>query len=526
MGLVPGEVLAGTSYQVVREIGAGGMGVVYEVEHVRLRKRYVAKVIHDSIRGDATAPMRMEREAHVLAEINHPNVVQVHDVGTTPDGVSYFVMEKLEGNDLRHAMTSGALSTALAVGICADILEALDHVHRRGIVHRDIKPENVFLARTPTGVATKVLDFGIVHIFDKEHTSQARITKTGGFVGTLYYAAPEQMQGSPAGPANDVYACGLVLYEMLAGRGPFDDDPGVGLSRCFKPAPRLPETEQVSAALADVVAAALEQTPERRPTAGVLAAKLRELFPQTSTDPGTGVREQVDRLLVNMNLHTAKPGVSLALSAPPPTPLMAGAPPRTAEEASGPPSPRTTKEASAAGRPPSPAAIAYAATLGSAGADAPAGPIVDTSSGVSSTLDPPVLPKPSRAVMIGAPLAAVAVLGLLATAGITALRGHAASSLSASSAVSESPPIESALPEPTSSTTLAADAPELASSTTLAADAPEPASSDDLMPASSATLTSDEPEPAGSDAKPAVAVPGHPAKPRGNAEKSGYFHDL
>src|SRR5689334_5798699 len=96
-GLRPGQRLEGTSYEVVREIGSGGMGVVYEIEHVRLRKRYVAKVIHDTIKNDDAAQKRMDREAQVLASLSHPNVVQVHDVGTTNDGVHYFVMEKLDG---------------------------------------------------------------------------------------------------------------------------------------------------------------------------------------------------------------------------------------------------------------------------------------------------------------------------------------------------------------------------------------------------------------------------------------------
>jgi serine/threonine-protein kinase len=390
MALGAGQVIAGTSYQVVREIGAGGMGVVYEVEHVRLRKRYVAKVIHEQIRSDETAPKRMEREAQVLADINHPNVVQVHDVGVTPEGVSYFVMEKLEGTDLRHAMKEGKLSTSRAVAIAADVLDALEHVHRRGIVHRDIKPENIFLATTPAGFMTKVLDFGIVHIFDGERASHARITKTGGFVGTLYYAAPEQMQGLPAGPANDVYASGLVLFEMLAGRGPFDDDPGVGLSRCFKPAPRLPTSEHIPSAVADAVAAALEQDPAKRPPAGVLASRLRHTLSSLATDPGPapGPRATVENLLAHLDVTTA----------------------------------------------------AYGPTV--------PGPAVDTSSGVASSIQPfpKKQPRTPVALLIAAPLGGLVVLGLIAAAGITALR-RAPSSATAV-AVSASPLPSAAAPEP------------------------------------------------------------------------------
>jgi len=299
-------MLDGTSYQVVREIGAGGMGVVYEIEHVRLKKRYVAKVIHDQIKNDDGAAKRMEREAQVLAAISHPNIVQVHDVGTTQEGVSYFVMEKLEGVDLRSMMRHG-VTRLRSIDIIIDVLDALEYVHRRGIVHRDIKPENIFLSEQPRGTVTKVLDFGIVHIFDKDgRVSQGRITKTGGFVGTLYYAAPEQMQGKPASPPNDIYAAGLVLFELLAGKGPFDDDPGVGLSRCFKPAPRLTDfVPHAPRELSEVVATALEQEPERRPSAGALATELRGVAAALRSNPHVAEDEAIRAEVHDLLRHIA-----------------------------------------------------------------------------------------------------------------------------------------------------------------------------------------------------------------------------
>ena len=150
---------------------------------------------------------------------------------------------------------------------------------------------------------TKVLDFGVVHIFGHD-AQQGRITKTGGFVGTLNYAAPEQMQGKPAGPANDVYAAALVLFELIAGKGPFDDDPGVGLSRCFKPAPRL--TELVPDAPRDVteiIAKALEQDPSRRPTAGALARELRRSLNAVPEEADAVRAEVVEFGLLNRSIH-------------------------------------------------------------------------------------------------------------------------------------------------------------------------------------------------------------------------------
>jgi eukaryotic-like serine/threonine-protein kinase len=352
--LRPGQMLEGTSYQVVREIGAGGMGVVYEIEHVRLRKRYVAKVIHDQIRNEEGAAKRMEREAQVLAAISHPNIVQVHDVGTTADGVSYFVMEKLEGVDLRHTMKKHGVRRTRSIEIIADVLEALDYVHRRGIVHRDIKPENIFLAEQPQGTVTKVLDFGIVHIFDSDgRVSQGRITKTGGFVGTLYYAAPEQMQGKAAGPPNDVYAAGLVLFELLAGKGPFDDDPGVGLSRCFKVAPLLSEiVPNTPPELSAIIARALEQDPARRPPAGALASELRRVSAELRAAPGAAedeaIRAEVDDLLRRMPPPDAAPRPAAGRM---PTPDPAFADPNLPRDATS--APQTPLMGNAPGRVPS-----------------------------------------------------------------------------------------------------------------------------------------------------------------------------
>ncbi len=286
--LQPGELLEGTSYAIVRELGSGGMGVVYEIEHVRLNKRYVAKVLHAEVAAEEGAARRMEREAQVLAAISHPNIVQVHDVGVTPAGVRYFVMEKLEGADLRQHLRSARMPADRALELTIDVLDALAHVHERGIVHRDIKPENIFLARQGDATLTKVLDFGVVHMLDREGrtTEQQRLTKAGGFVGTLHYAAPEQMQGSGVGPPADVYAAALVLFELLAGKGPFDDDPGVGLSRCFKPAPSLLDVvPEASAEIAAAIAAALERDPSQRPTAAELAERLRAVVALPTSEP-------------------------------------------------------------------------------------------------------------------------------------------------------------------------------------------------------------------------------------------------
>lgn len=315
--LLPGQLLGGTSYEVVRELAAGGMGVVYEVEHIRLQKRYVAKIVQEDIENDAEALARIEREAKVLARMSHPNIVQVHDAGMTGDKTRYLIMEKLEGYDLRRWMKTRHVTTAEALGITAEVLDALAYLHAHGVVHRDIKPANVFMANQAGAAVIKVLDFGIVHLFDVRAEGERGLTKTGMFLGTLEYAAPEQMQGKPASPATDVYAAGLLLFELVAGKGPFDGDPGLGLSRCFKPAPVLADVVAAPRELSDLIARALDRDPAARPTASALAQDLRRLGAELPAPPSDRreddpIAAEVEDLLLNIGRDGERPAAAPA----------------------------------------------------------------------------------------------------------------------------------------------------------------------------------------------------------------------
>src|SRR5271169_1406514 len=219
----PGEHVPGSVYRVVRLIGAGGMGTVYDVEDTTIGKRYVLKTLHPQLGAREDLARRMQNEARTLARLNHTNIVEVITAGVTGDDLKlpYYVMERLNGQSLRLVLEKkGQLELAHAYHIAIDLLDALDHAHDKGVIHRDVKPDNIFLHRTSAGVTvTKLLDFGILSLLDATNRETA-----GRFLGTLRYAAPEQLRGDKPTPKVDVYATALVLYEMLAGCGPFDDE--------------------------------------------------------------------------------------------------------------------------------------------------------------------------------------------------------------------------------------------------------------------------------------------------------------
>src|SRR5258708_7052113 len=263
----PGERVPGTVYQVERVISAGGMGTVYDVEDTTIGKHYVLKTLHPQLGAREDLARRMQNEARTLARLNHPNIVDVITAGVTADDLRlpYYVMERLNGQSLRLVLEKkGQLELGHAYHIAIDLLDALDHAHDKGVVHRDVKPDNIFLHRTPAGVTlTKLLDFGIVSVLDGGHHETA-----GRFLGTLRYAAPEQLRGEKATPKADVYAAALVLFEIIAGRGPFDDegDPvRISGAHLHKLAPPVSKFVTVPRELDDLLRAALAKDPDARP---------------------------------------------------------------------------------------------------------------------------------------------------------------------------------------------------------------------------------------------------------------------
>jgi eukaryotic-like serine/threonine-protein kinase len=236
-----GRVLAG-QYRVQALLGRGGMGAVYRGVQLSVDRPVAIKLISAGLPDPAQSLQRFRREAEATGRLNHPNTIRLFDFGLTEQGEVYMVMELLEGWDLAARLQHGPLPPAEAFHIIRQVLSALNESHARGIVHRDLKPGNVFLSQVHgDGDFVKVMDFGIAGM-DHGHAAM-KLTVTGAVMGTPAYMSPEQAQGKPVDARGDLYACGVVLFEMLAGRTPFEADSLVSmlLAHVTQPPKRLAE---------------------------------------------------------------------------------------------------------------------------------------------------------------------------------------------------------------------------------------------------------------------------------------------
>ncbi len=217
----PGMLLAG-KYEVVRPLGSGGMGEVFEGRHKALGKRVAIKVLRADASNNPEYRQRFEREARAAASLRSPHVAQVTDVETLEDGRPFIVMEYLEGRDLNDELDlRGSLPVAEAVDYVLQTCTAMSEAHGKGIVHRDLKPHNLYLTDHGDGRRIKVLDFGI----SKVDEGDASVTATSVAMGTPLYMAPEQMRSAKHVDARaDIWSLGVILYELLAGRPPFDGE--------------------------------------------------------------------------------------------------------------------------------------------------------------------------------------------------------------------------------------------------------------------------------------------------------------
>ncbi len=287
-------------YEIKKLLGAGGMGAVYLAEHVLMHKRVAIKVLHADMSRNAEILARFEREAVAAAHIDHPHVAHATDFGRTEDGSFFLVLEYLEGPTLRDVIREGPLAPVRALHITRQIALALGRAHDMGIIHRDMKPENVMLvSRDGDPDFVKILDFGIAKVSVEAVSKNgaeagAVLTRLGTIFGTPEYMAPEQAVGDAVGPAADLYAVGIMLYEMLTGYLPFEaDDPQAYLSlHVLTAVPPMSERAPgvtVPGPVEAMVRRLLEkQVPQRLATGAELASAidaLREL-PRALVAPG------------------------------------------------------------------------------------------------------------------------------------------------------------------------------------------------------------------------------------------------
>jgi len=265
----------GTAYRVVRRLRAGGMGELYLVEHRGTGRQVVAKLLHPRLATDGRLAERLRIEAQAAAQINHHNVVKVIGIDRTKSAQLFIVMEYLQGRTLAEQMAAeGVPHVFEAVAFACQLLSALQATHAKGLVHRDIKPDNVFIVQPPEGPRyLKLLDFGVARVMPGstavDPLPQGFETRTGVVVGTPRFVSPEGAMGQPVDPRADLYSAGLVLYIMLAGRGPFDHFEGDHLvltahaAEDPEPPSRL-ATEPVPPELDRAVLKALAKDPEQR----------------------------------------------------------------------------------------------------------------------------------------------------------------------------------------------------------------------------------------------------------------------
>ena len=259
-----GTVLRGT-YEVKRLVDRGGMGIVFEGEQVRLRRKVAIKVLPVHLAQDPQALLRFQREAELVSLLQHPNVVQIVDFDTTERGEPYIVMEFLAGESLElRLLRQRVLSLPHAVRVATQVASGLAAVHEAQIVHRDLKPANIFLTDLSEGVHIKLLDFGI----GKRLGGQQRLTGENDVMGTPDYMPPEQAQGRTAhvDQRGDQYSLAVIVYEMLAGHGPFQGDMMAVLEQVIRSEP--PRVEDfvpgLPAGVGPVLRRAMAKTPAER----------------------------------------------------------------------------------------------------------------------------------------------------------------------------------------------------------------------------------------------------------------------
>jgi serine/threonine protein kinase len=274
-------------YRIVRKLGEGGMGAVFEAINETIERRVAIKVLHPEFARMPEFTGRFFNEARAVNRVDHPGLVQISDYGQLPDGMAYIVMEFLKGESLSHRLrqSGGALSLAEVLNIGWQLADSLTTAHKKHIIHRDLKPDNVMLVPDPhmaTGERTKLLDFGIAKVTETGGTGPQVKTRTNALMGTPLYMSPEQCAGAGGvDTESDVYSLGVMLYEMLTGRRPFVAEGSgqlMGMHMFQEPEPLRSVAPAVPAQMAEFVHRMLRKQKEQRPPMQQVADTLEAFF--------------------------------------------------------------------------------------------------------------------------------------------------------------------------------------------------------------------------------------------------------
>src|SRR5688572_3994881 len=279
-----GKDIAG-QFRILQRIGSGGMGAVYKAEQPEMNRFVAIKILHPKYVSRPDLVSRFRREARAMSHLSHPNTARVFMYGQLEDGACYIVMEYLEGKNLAQVTRAeGMLQPARAVNIMVQVCGALEEAHRQGMVHRDLKPENIFL--TSQGGITdfpKVLDFGLAKVTEKQmRPGSLVLTREGMVFGTPEFMSPEQARGKTLDARSDIYSLGVIFYELLTGKLPFEAKHSIEYIQLHVSTPPAPLSQRVPGltfppALDAAVARALAKDPDQRyPSAMAFAAALQE----------------------------------------------------------------------------------------------------------------------------------------------------------------------------------------------------------------------------------------------------------
>lgn len=278
----PAPVILDGAYRLLRAAGTGGTARVFQAEDTKTGQKVAVKVLRKELADQQDFVARFQREATLLRQLNHPNLVHFIRLEAAPEGL-LLILDWVEGQRLDELVKQGKLSTPHALSVLGQVASALAGLHTAGIVHRDLKPENVMVDLGADPPTARLLDLGIARFADPKKAAKAFVTVQGSVTGTPTYLSPEQITDKPASPQSDIYSFGVMGYLLLQGRPPFKaaNDFMMMQMHLHEPAPRLQPTDPALAnsPVVDVLAQCLEKAPNKRPANGMELQALLERQP-------------------------------------------------------------------------------------------------------------------------------------------------------------------------------------------------------------------------------------------------------